>query len=160
MTPRATRLLIIIVVAGGLAIVFWLFRARHEPSLKIDFAGYTNRFRGEGREAIIAVTNQSEAMFIVTFLPEHKNPEWPIHKNIPLHPHLILAGHDATNVLVRLQPNDGIWRVRVLYRNPITKWQITRNRWSVKLRVRHWDRVAAWVEPDLADVFLTPEMEL
>lgn len=161
MKVSAARLLIIIAVGGAFTCAFWVFRTSHEQRLRIDLVGYTNHFRGMGREAIIAVTNQSDATFILTILRERKNPEWPIHSRIYLNPDAILPAHSATNFPVRLQPNDGIWRVRVLYRNPpITRWQGTRSRWSRQLKVRNWHRLAALIEPELAKAVLTPEMEL
>src|SRR5687767_129648 len=108
MPHRAKRLLIIIVVVGAITSAFWFFRPSTQP-LRIDLAGYTNHFRGMGREAVLALTNQSDAPVIVTFLPERRNPEWPMHKRIALNPDLFLLGHGATNFQVRLQPNDGVW---------------------------------------------------
>jgi hypothetical protein len=164
MTQRAKRLLTLIVAASAITSAFWFFRADSQP-LRIDLAGYTNHFRGLGREAVLALTNQSDAPFVVTFLPERRNPEWPIHSRMVLNgnvnPHLILPSHSATNFEVRLQPNDGVWRVRVLYRNPtITKWQGIRNRWTVQLLARKQNRLAAFVQPKLAETILTPEMKL
>ena len=163
MTHRTKRLLIII-VAGAITSAFWFFRAGSQP-LRIDLAGYTNHFRGMGREAVLALTNQSDAPVVVTFLPERRNPEWPIHSRMVLNgnvnPDVSLAAHGATNFEVRLQPNDGVWRVRVLYRNPtITKWQGIRNRWTVHLLARKRDRLAALVAPNLAKTILTPEKKL
>ena len=165
MTHRAKRLLIIIiVVAGAIASAFWFFRAGSQP-LRIEMAGYTNHFRGMGREAVLALTNQSDAPVVVTFLPERRNPEWPIHSRMVLtgnvNPNVILAAPGATTFEVRLQPNEGVWRVRVLYRNPtITKWQGIRNKWTAQLLSRKRDRLAAFVEPKLAKTILTPEMKL
>ncbi len=159
MTYRTTKLLIIVIVAGAIISAFWFFSAASQP-LRIDLAGYTNHFQGMGREAVLTLTNQSDAPVIVTFLAERKNPEWPTHKRIALNPHLILSAHSATNFQVWLQPNDGVWRVRVLYRNPITKWQSIRNRWAAHLFARKRDRLAAFVEPNLAKTILTPEMKL
>jgi hypothetical protein len=164
MTHHAKRLLIIIVGAGAITSAFWFFRADSQ-SLRIDFAGYTNHFRGIGREAVLALTNQSDASVVVTLLPERKNPEWPVHSRAVLNgnvnPHLILPAHGATNFQVRLQPNDGVWRVRVLYRNSkITKWQGIRNRWSMQLLGRKQDRLARFIAPKLAETILTPEMQL
>jgi hypothetical protein len=98
-------------------------------------------------------------------LPERRNPEWPIHSRMVLNgnvnPDLILPGHGATNLQVRLQPNEGVWPVRVFYRHrTLTGWQIIRNRWTARLLARKWDRLAALVGPNLATTVLTPEMNL
>ena len=164
MTRYANRSLIIIVAAGVIGSAFWVFRASSQP-LRIHFAGYTNHFRGMGREAILALTNQSDAPVVVSLLPERRNPEWPIQRRIVLNgnvnPDLVLPGHGGTNFELRLQPNDGVWRVRVLYRNPtITKWQGVRNKWTVQLLARKQNRLAAFVQPKVAKTILTPEMKL
>jgi hypothetical protein len=126
---RPASKLLIIAVAGAIVGAFCFFRASPQP-LRVDFVGYTNQFRGLGREAVLALTNQSDAPLTVTFLPERKHPEWPTNKRFALNLGLSLPSHNATNFLVRLQPNEGVWRVRVLYRNPlITKSQAFVSDW-------------------------------
>lgn len=157
MTIRAKRALVLIVMVIA---SFALIHAKQQPVLVVEWTGYTNHFRGMGREAIIAVSNQSDATLTLTFLPERKNPEWPVHNRLALQPHLSLSSYAATNFSVRLQPNDGVWRVRVLYRQPTTKLQAARNKWSVKIKSLNWPRLAALVQPELAKVVVTPEMDL
>ena len=164
LVTRYAKSLIVVAAAAVIGGAFLFWGVGSEP-LKIDFVGYTNHFRGIGREAVIALTNKTDAPLVVTLLPERKNPEWPIHEptvlNGNVNPDLILPGRGATNFLVRLQPNDGVWRVRVFHRpRTLTGWQITRNRWAAHLLIRKWDRLAAFVMPSTATVVLTPEMQL
>ena len=70
-----------------------------------------------------------------------------------------MPAHQGTNISVKVPQGQGLWRLRVGCKEPITKLQYRRVNWSMSLRTHNLDWLADRVAPTIRyGEIVTPEM--
>src|SRR5919197_1540791 len=165
LTTRNRVLITVVAVALLLLLCVLSMTRTRSDSLSLQFVGYTNLPRMAHPTALFAISNRSGAPLQIRHLVEVKTAGWPFYgpqlqqswNNCPL-----LPPHQSTILDIHVPEYGSAWRVRWVYGEPPSKWDMTRITWAVSLQRRKWHLPARLIcrgLPRQREV-TTPEMNL